>query len=337
MVGYLLRRLLGTIPILFGVIFLTFMLLQLIPGDPATVLAGERATPEQIEQIREELGLNDPILVQFGRYIWNLAQLDLGRSLLTNRPVTTEIAERLPATVELALSAMLIGAFIGLTLGVIAAWNKQTFWDTFSMLLALAGVSIPVFWLGLEFIYYFSYQMLWFPTSGRGDFPGESITGLFVLDSLLTFNFAALSKAFSHLALPAITLGLYTSALIARMTRSSLVQVLEQDFIRTARAKGTNRLLLLRHTFMAGFVPVLTIMGLQLGMLLGGAILTEHVFSWPGLGSFMVQAVFARDFPSIQALVLVAAVTFVGANLAVDLIAALFDPRIRERLGQTGE
>lgn len=332
MKDYILKRLLGTVPILFGVTLFTFLMLQMIPGDPATVLAGERATEEQIERLREELGLNDPVHVQFGRYLWNLARLDLGRSLHTDRPVIREIAERLPATVELTLAAMFVAAAIGLVSGTVAAMKLNTPWDWASMILALTGVSIPIFWLGLELIHIFAYQLQWFPTVGRVSGPAPpAVTGLFVADSLLSGDFRALGNALAHLCLPAVTIGLLSSALIARMTRGSLAQVLRQDFMLLVKAKGAKRIRILRHAFAAGFVPILTVMGLQLGALLGGAILTEHVFSWPGLGSFLVQAVFARDFPSIQALVLLSALVFTGANLAVDILSALFDPRIRER------
>ena len=241
----------------------------------------------------------------------NLIQLDLGRSLLTNRPVLLEIATRLPATLELTLAAMMIATIIGVSLGSLAAAKKQRLWDTISMMIALAGVSIPVFWLGLEFIYFFSFKLNLFPSFGRGQLP-YSITGLFVLDSILTGNPQHLFRALSHLALPALTLGLLTSALIARMTRSSLIQVFEHEFMRVAQAIGVSRRQYWKHAFAAGFAPIVTVMGLQMGTLLGGAILTEHVFSWPGLGSYMVQAVFARDFPSIQALVALSALFLSG-------------------------
>ncbi len=335
MADYILSRLIGAVPILLGVLVLTFLLLQMIPGDPAVVLAGERATPEQIERIREELGLNDPLPVQFGRYVWNLAQFDLGRSLLTERPVLTELRERFPATLELSVYSMIFAGVFGISLGTFAAAYKYRWGDTVAIIISLIGVSIPIFWLGLELIYYFAYKLYWFPTSGRGPSPIDlPITGMYTIDSLLALNFSGFVQAFHHLFLPSLTLGLLASALIARMTRTTLIEILEQDFIRTARSKGVGRIKVYRHAFRAGFVPILTVFGLQLGMLLGGAVLTEHVYSWPGLGSFLVQAVFARDIPSVQTLVMLSAVTFVGANLVVDLIAALFDPRIRERYQQ---
>ncbi len=331
MKDYILRRIFSTVPIILGVIVLTFFMLQLLPGDPATVLAGEKATQEQVEKIRHELGLDQPLYIQLVRYIGNLMVLDLGRSVLTDRPVVREIQERLPATVELTFASMLVGGIIGISLGTLAAAKKNRFWDTISMVLALAGVSVPVFWLGLELIYLFSYQWYLFPTTGRGQ-PEVEITGLFVLDAILTGNFQFLWKSLSHLALPAITLGLLSSAFIARMTRSSLIQVMEQEYVRVVQAKGSRGLGLWKHIYGAGFTPILTVMGLQMGTLLGGAILTEHVFSWPGLGSFLVQAVFARDFPTIQALVALSALIFVGINLTVDIITAFLDPRIREKI-----
>ncbi|MBI1387664.1 MAG: ABC transporter permease subunit [bacterium] len=331
MTDYLIRRVLGAFPILFGVVLLTFILLQMIPGDAALVMAGEHATPEQVERMREELGLNRPLPVQFAHYLGRLVQFDLGRSVLTDRPVAVELRERFPATLELSLAAMLIAAVIGVSLGALAAAYKHTWVDACAMAVAMIGVSIPIFWLGVELIYLLSYQAHLFPIEGRGYAPAYSLTGLYTIDAILSVDFAAFSRAASHLFLPALTLGLLASALMARMTRATLIEILEQDFIRTVRAKGTGAWRVWRHAFAAGFVPILTVFGLQLGMLLGGAVLTESVYSWPGLGSFLVQAVFARDMPSIQTLVLLSAAIFVAANLVVDLLAGLFDPRLRQR------
>lgn len=331
MKDYIIKRLLSAVPILLGVMILTFFLIHLLPGDPAIVLAGERATPEQISNIRQELGLDQPLYIQLAKYLANVAVFDFGTSLTTDRPVIVEIQERLPATIELTISSMIIAMIIGVGLGIIAAANKNTFIDTLCMIIALAGVSIPIFWLGLEVIYYFSYELQWFPTMGRGQ-SGQEITGLNVLDALILGDIAFLNETLSHLFLPALTLGVFSSAYIARMTRSSLIQVMNEEYIRVVRAKGGRGFRYWKHVIAAGFTPILTVIGLQIGTLLGGAILTEHVFSWPGLGSFLVRSVFARDFPSIQALVALSALIFVIINLTVDIITAIIDPRIRQKI-----
>ncbi|MBT9161889.1 MAG: nickel ABC transporter permease [Dehalococcoidia bacterium] len=301
---YIVRRLLLTIPVLIGVSLLVFSMVRLIPGDPATAIAGVHATPEFIEQIREEYGLDKPLHIQYSIFMGNLLRGDLGVSARTGRPVTTEIWDTFPNTVELTVASMVIASLIGIGAGVISATKRNSIFDNSSMLVALFGVSIPVFWLGLMLMLLFAVILGWFPATGRG--------------------------TISHLILPAITLGTASAAIIARMTRSSMLEVLHRDFIITARAKGLReQIVVYKHALKNALIPVVTIIGLQLGTLLGGAVLTETVFAWPGVGRLMVDSIMARDYPVVQGAVLLLALTFVFVNLFVDILYSFLDPRIR--------
>lgn len=303
MYGYIIRRLLLAVPVLIGVSILVFAIIRFIPGDPARAIAGVNATPEYIEQIRKELLLDEGLHVQYYVYFTNLLQGDLGRSTFTRRPVTVELIERFPNTLLLSATAMLIASVIGLSAGIVSATRRYSMFDNISMLAALVGVAAPVFWLGVMFQILFSVNLGWLPSSGIG--------------------------TWKHLVLPALTLGLATAALIARITRSSMLEVLRQDYITTARSKGLiERVVTYKHALKNALIPVVTVMGLQFGTLLGGAVLTETVFSWPGIGRLMVDSILNRDYPVVQGAVLMLAVLFVLINLVVDIIYAFLDPRI---------
>ncbi|QAA76019.1 MAG: Dipeptide transport system permease protein DppB [Candidatus Bipolaricaulis sibiricus] len=304
MLSYIVRRLLLAIPVLLGVVTLVFLALRLIPGDPALVMAGEAAPQEVVARIRTQLGLDRPLTVQYGIYIWNLLRGDLGRSARTRRPVTQELGFRLPATLELASASMAIAILLGLTAGIISATRQYSVLDYGTMVGALMGISIPVFWFGLMAMWIFSVRLGWFPVGGRG--------------------------TLRHLVLPAVTLGAMATGMIARMTRSSMLEILRQDYIRTGRAKGlTERAVTLRHALRNALIPVVTVVGLQFGGLLAGSVLTETVFTWPGVGRLMVDSITNRDYPVVQGAVLVIALIFIGVNLLVDLAYSFVDPRIR--------
>ncbi|MGH7325493.1 MAG: nickel ABC transporter permease [Candidatus Rokuibacteriota bacterium] len=304
MTRYLIRRLLLTIPVVFGVTFIIFAMVRLIPGDPAQVIAGEQATQEIVDAVRRSLGLDQPIIVQYGRFLGDLALGDMGRSTRSQRPVVLELADRFPNTIELTLAGMLVASVIGIGAGVVSATRRNRWPDTVSMLLALTGVSMPVFWLGLMLILVFSVTLGWLPPVGRG--------------------------TWAQLILPAFTLGAASAAILARMTRSSLLEVLGQDFVTTARAKGlAERFVVYKHALKNAMIPVVTVMGLQFGTLLSGAVLTETVFAWPGIGRLIVESILARDYPVVQGAVLLTALSFVLVNLVVDLLYSVLDPRIR--------
>jgi peptide/nickel transport system permease protein len=356
MLSFLARRLLMLIPVMFGILFITFALARMIPGDPCIMALGERATEEQCFEYRERFGLNDSIPVQFVRYLGNLAQGNLGNSLRTNEPVADVLLLRLPMTVELAFAAMFIACIVGITLGIISAyWNNSPI-DVVTMMGANLGVSMPVFFSGLMLAYFFTIVLMdtpfWLAPSGRLT-PGTTVVPLtetfhlqglsgipwvavtFVsnmatINSLISGNWVVLWDALRHLILPAVTVGSIPTAIIARMTRSSLLDVMGLDYIRTARAKGLReRLVIFRHALRNAMLPIITIVGLQLGSLLGGAILTETIFGLPGVGQIMVDSIFARDYPALQVFVVVIAVIFVLVNLIVDVSYAYLDPRVR--------
>ncbi len=315
-----------------GVLLIVFTIAHLTPADPAIVLLGEHATPEALARIRGQLHLNDPLPIQFMRYLTDVLHGDLGNSVRNNERVTTELSTRFPATIELAFAAMLIASAVGILTGIIAATRQNSFFDGASMFVALFGFSMPIFWFGLMLILLFAAYLGWFPISGRLDYTVEvtRITNLYLLDALVTRNWEAFGNALSHLVLPAITLSTVPLAIIARMTRSSLLEVLRQDYVRTARAKGVaERRVITRHAFKNAAIPVITVIGLNVGSLLGGAILTETIFAWPGVGRLVVDAIFERNYPVVQGAVLVIALIFVLVNLLVDLSYAYLDPRIR--------
>ncbi len=308
---YVLRKLVAAIPVLLGATLLAFLILRLSPGDPARLIAGEQASEEDVQVIRHTLGLDRPFAVQYARFLADLLKGDLGRSIRTGRPVREEIESRFPYTFELALTSLVLSVGVGVIAGVAAAVRPNTVYDYGATLGALAGISTPTFWLGLLLMLAFSYYLGWLPASGRGG-------PLWTLDGLRS------------MAMPAVALGAPSAAIIARLTRSSLLEVLRQDYIRTARAKGLiHRIVIARHALRNALIPVVTIVGLRLGGLLGGAVITEQVFAWPGIGALIVTAIATRDYPIVQGAMLTTALVFATVNLAVDLLYALVDPRIR--------
>ncbi|MGH7725758.1 MAG: ABC transporter permease [Candidatus Eiseniibacteriota bacterium] len=332
MFSYVLRRVGLLVPTLLGMSILAFLLIHLVPGDPAAVMLGERATPEAVAALRTELGLDQPIYVQYGRFLGGLLTGNLGRSLKTREYVVVEMAQRFPATFELALAAILFASVVGVAAGILAARKRRSLFDVFVMAGSLAGVSMPIFWLGLIVILIFAVNLGWLPLAGRIDpgFAVPRVTGFMLVDTLLAGKPAAWLNAASHLVLPALVLGTIPLAVIARMTRAAVLDVLTQDYVRTAWAKGLSESrVLLVHVLKNALIPTITVIGLQFGYLLGGAIITETIFSWPGVGRWLVLAVSARDFRAVQGGVLLIATVFVVVNLIVDLLYAVADPRIR--------
>ncbi len=328
---YILRRILELIPVIFGVLLVVFTISHLTPGDPVLVMLGERATPVAIDRLRAQLHLDDPLYIQFKTYLVQVIHGG-GNSIKNNESVIVELATRFPATIELTLAAMLIASTVGILTGILAATRQNSVFDGASMFVALFGFSMPIFWLGIMLILLFAAYLGWFPISGRLDYTVEitRVTNLYLLDAVLTGNWEALGNALRHLVLPAVTLSTVPLAIIARMTRSSLLEVLRQDYVRTARAKGVaERGVISRHALKNAAIPVITVIGLNVGSLLGGAILTETIFAWPGVGRLVVDAIFERDYPVVQGTVLVIALIFVFVNLLVDLSYAYLDPRIR--------
>ncbi|TDT57241.1 ABC transporter permease [Fonticella tunisiensis] len=332
MVKYIIKRLILLIPVLLGVSIMVFVVMHVFQADPASIILGQHATAEQIEKLRQELGLNNPLYVQYWDFLKGALQGDLGSSLITKTPVVKEILSRFPATIELALAAIIIASIFGISIGVISAVKQNSIVDYIGMVFALLGVSMPIFWLGLILIVIFAVQMHLLPVAGRIQIGLEPahITGFYLIDSLLTGNMASFKSALSHIILPAVALGSYSTAIIARMTRSTMLEIIGQDYIRTARAKGlVEKVVILQHALRNALIPIITVIGLQLGSLLGGAVLTETVFSWPGVGSYTVEAILKSDYPVVQGAVILLAVVFVLVNLAVDLLYAYLDPRIK--------
>ena len=329
---YLIRRTLEAIPAVIGVSILVFLLIRLIPGDPTTVMLGERATPEQAEEILERLGLNEPLHTQYFIWIGNLIRGDLGDTIRGNIPISLELSRRFPATAELALSALLLSTAIGIPIGILSAVKRNSIVDAFGMMVALLGVSIPIFVLGLLLIFLIGVQFKLLPFVGRINNSTyiETITGLYTVDAILTRNWDGLGDVLRHLILPAVTLMTVPLATTARITRSTMLEVLNQDYIRTARAKGlSNRAVVLRHALRNAMLPIITIVGLQLGGLLSGAVLTETIFSWPGVGKWLFDSITARDYPIVQSVTLIVAMIYIGVNFFVDILYTFFDPRVR--------
>jgi len=329
---FIFHRVLSLIPTLLGISVLVFLMIQLIPGDPAEMMLGERASESALAELRERLGLDQPIYVQYGRFMGRLLQGDLGRALRTNEKITTEIFARFPATVELSLAAILIATALGMFAGIISATRQYSIFDYVSMVVSLIGVSMPIFWLGLVLMIIFSVNLGLVPLSGRLSYniELEVITNLYVLDSILTYNWAAFKDAVWHLILPAFTLSTIPMATISRITRSSMLEVLRQDYIRTARAKGLSLWVVhYKHALKNAMIPIITVVGLQFGILLGGAILTETIFAWPGIGLWILNGVYARDFNAVQGGTMFIATVFVTINLVVDILYAWVNPRIK--------
>ena len=303
MAQYLWNRLAAGLLVVFGISVFTFALVHMIPGDPVRMMLGQKATQEQVEQIREQMGLNKPLVEQYATYITGIIQGDFGTSLKTGQPVLKEILNRFPATVKIAVSAILIAIVVGIALGIVAAKYKDTIVDRAVLTLATLGVSIPGYWLGLLLMLLFAVKWKWFPIAG--------------------------GTGFKDLVLPAVTLGVYASTIICRLTRSGMLEVLSQDYIRTARAKGIDEtIILFRHAFRNVMIPVVTVVGLQMASLLGGAVLIEQVFSWPGIGTLAIDAIFSRDFPMIQGTTLFMGIVYVSVNIVIDLLYGFIDPRI---------
>lgn len=329
---YMLQRVLIAIPVLFGVSVVVFLMMHSAGGDPALQILGPRADPESVAELREELGLNRPLAVQYAEFARNALQGDLGRSFRSNATVTDEILARFPATIELAFAAMLIGTTIGVVAGIVAGVKRDSFFDYSSTLGALLGISIPTFWLGMILIIVFGVELRWLPISGRvsprlGADPSEPFL---VINSAVHGNWTVFRDALEHLILPALTLTGWPAAITARMTRAAMIETMDQDYIRTARAKGLRESSVVkRHALRNAFIPVVTVVGLELGGLLGGAVVTETVFSWPGVGKLAADAILARDYQVVQGVVLLLAAVFIVLNLLVDLIYSWLDPRIR--------
>jgi peptide/nickel transport system permease protein len=331
MVAYILRRILIFIPTLLGVTLIVFFMLRLTPGDPAELLLGERATEKSLQEVREHLGLNEPLHVQYGMFMKRLAHGDLGETIFTRQKVWVEVKHRFPATMELSLCALFISCVAGVILGIISATKQYSVFDYFSMLVALIGVSMPIFWLGLVLMLIFSVNLGWLPISGRLNVLNDIdvITNFYLVDAILTKNWIALKDAAWHLIMPAVTLSTIPTAIIARMTRSSMLEVLRQDYIKTAKAKGlSNFKVVYKHALRNAMIPVITTIGLQFGILLCGAILTETIFAWPGVGKWMYDAVMQRDYMVIQGGTLIIATIFIVINLFVDLLYAVINPKI---------
>ena len=322
------------IPTLLGVIVLIFLITRVLPGDPARTLAGENAADSVVEKLREDMGLNKPLWQQFIDYCAGLLQGDLGFAWHTGRPVAEDFATRFPATVELALAALLIGILIGIPLGILGAMYRGRLADHVARIVALLGASMPLFWLGLLVISFFYGTLGWAPAPiGRIDDsmnPPTTITGLYVIDSILTGDMAALGSVLAHLFWPAMVLSVGAIAIISRMTRSAMLEVLGQDYIRTAQAKGMGPGTVIGGHALKNAAPsIVTIVGLELGQLLGGAVITETIFSWPGIGNYVVQSINATDYAPVQAMTLLAAVIYLVVNLLVDVSQGIFDPKVR--------
>ena len=303
MLTFILRRLLLAVPVLLGVVFVVMLTVDLLPGDAVTLMLGEHATKDAVAKLRDHLGLDKPFVVRYLEYVSRVARGDLGRSIQQNRPVSQELADAWPATLQLTVAALVLAAVAGIVAGVASAVWPNSFFDALARLGSLFGLSMPIFWTGLVLIVVFSLWLNWLPVGGAG--------------------------SLTHLILPAVTLALPSIAMISRMTRAAVLDVLREDYVRTARAKGLAEFwVLARHTLRNAFIPILTLLGLQSGQLMGGAVLTETVFAWPGLGRLMVKAIFARDYILLQGAVLIFAMVFVVINLLVDLSYGLLDPRI---------
>lgn len=356
MIPFLVRRIVLLIPVLIGILLVVFAMTRMIPGDACAVMLGERYTPERCNAFRQQYGLNDNLAVQFGRYLATIGQGDFGNSIRDGRPVTTILAERLPMTFELTVGAMLFASTVGILLGIISALRHNSAVDVATMVGANVGVSMPVFWLGLMLAFLFAIVLkgtpLWLPpssrltagismpaldqvwhvqdTSGLAHFFVDLLSNSVILHSLIIGRFDITWDAIQHLILPSLAVGTIPLAIIARLTRSSLLEVLGQDYVRTARAKGLReRMVLMRHAMRNALIPIVTILGLQVGSLLSGAVLTETVFALPGIGTQLVTSIFARDYPVVQGFVVVIALVFSSVNIIVDLSYSFLDPRIR--------
>ncbi len=333
MLRYILRRLLLLVPVLLGISLITFTLMQLIPGDPVTImLQGESRSADDVQRLRAEWGLDRPAAVQYVSYLSHLITGDFGRSFMRQQPVLPLILDALPATVELAIASLSIAMLLSIPLGCVAALKHRGPVDRMITILTVLGISMPGFWIGLLLVLIFSVTLNWLPASGRLEFRVglQSVTGFYLLDSLLTGNFDALRDALAHLIMPAVVLGTAMAALTARMVRSSMLEVMRQEYVVSARAKGLReRAVILRHMLRNALLPVVTVIGIQAGTILGGAVVVETIFAWPGMGRLTVQAIGARDYFLLQGIVIFFALTRVFFNVLVDVLYSVLDPRIR--------
>ena len=333
MLAFLLKRLGLVVPTFIGITLLVFALIRLLPGDPVEALSGERGMDEaRHARLLKEFGLDRPLPVQYADYVWKAVRGDLGNSTITQEPVFKEFTARFPATIELSMCAMLFALVVGLPAGVLAAVKRNTVWDYSVMGASLTGYSMPIFWWGLLLILTFSVWLGWAPVSGRIAIQYDIApqTGFMLVDALLASDKGAFRSALSHLILPAVALGTIPLAVIARMTRSSMLEVLREDYVRTARAKGASTFRVVGiHALRNALIPVVTTIGLQVGTLLAGAILTETIFSWPGIGKWLVEAIHRRDYPAVQGGILMSATVIIGVNLVVDVLYGVINPRIR--------
>jgi peptide/nickel transport system permease protein len=318
--------------VLLGVSIIVFFMVRAIPGDPAQILLGQNATQEQVAQLRTQMGLDKPTIVQYGLFLRDALTGDLGESIVTGRPVTAELLARLPATLELTAFAMFIAVVVGVPVGVISAVKQYSILDKVTSVLALTGISMPIFWLAMILVVIFTVELGLLPFPGRLN-PETSITaitGLVLVDSLLTLNFAGFWDGLKHLIMPALALGTIPMAVITRMTRSSMLEVMNEDYVRTARAKGVAPWRVVsKHALRNAMLPTVTVIGLQVGLLMGGAIITETIFAWPGVGQIAYDSINRRDYAMIQGVVLYGALLFVLVNLLVDILYAVLDPRVR--------
>jgi peptide/nickel transport system permease protein len=329
----ILERMVAAIPIIFGVAVVVFIFMRLTPGDPVDIMMGQGGVVSagEMENLRQEFNLDKPMAVQLWLFLRDAVSGDLGFSYVQKRPVTTLIADRLPATIELALGALLFGLIIAIPIGIISAVRQNSPLDRFSMAGSFLGISMPGFWLGIMLILLFSVRLHWLPVQGRISYGVDlrDVTGLYVLDSFITGNRGALISSLKHLALPSITLGAPVAAVVARVLRSSMLETLRSDYVTLARAKGAPEWsVILKHALRNALIPTVTVVGIQVGVLLGGNMIIETVFSWPGLGRLVVDAIFKRDFPLVQGAVMVYAFTFVAANLIVDVLYTYLNPKI---------
>ncbi len=330
-----LERMGAALAIMLGVAITVFLFMRLTPGDPVDIMMGEQVgiSAEEMSIVRQEFNLDKPLYAQLGLFLSDLARGDLGNSITRNASVNTLIAEQFPATIELALGALIFGLLVAVPIGIISAVRQYSLLDRLSMGGAFLGISMPPFWLGLVLMLIFAVRLRWLPVSGRIDtevgLSLQKVTGFYVLDSILTRNWTALGSSLKHLILPSITLGAALAAIVARVLRSSLVEVLRADYITLARSKGqTESLVVIKHALRNALIPTVTVVGLQVGALLGGNMIVETIFSWPGLGSLVVEAIFNRDFPLVQGAVMVYALTYVMANLVVDILYTFLNPKI---------
>ncbi|OAZ49302.1 ABC transporter permease [Paenibacillus polymyxa] len=330
--SYIVKRLAILIPVLLGMTLIVFSIIHAIPGDPAETILGDKATEQSKQALREQLGLDQPWLQQYGTYLSELARGDLGDSIRTRQPIAREMVPYLAATLELTVASMFFAVVVGMNAGIVSAWKRNSWFDYVSMVIALVGVSMPIFWLGLMEQWIFANKLHWLPSIGRMNSrdPVEAVTHLAVIDAFIGGRMDQVWTVIKHLILPSIALGTIPMAVIARITRSSMLEVMDADYIRTARAKGLASFqVVYKHALKNAAIPVLTVIGLQTGSLLGGAVLTETIFAWPGIGRYIFEAISSRDYPVIQSGILIIAFLFVIINLIVDLLYAVLDRRIR--------